>query len=224
MVPVKYVILSFSDLTLNSFDIPRLRGYFARKFPDEHLFHNHLPDGSRSYRYPQIQYRIIDSHPALLGIGEGIDVMKRVFMLVDELNIGDTLYLSSEKKISIYEADFGQSKEFYTYRFISPWMALNQENYREFIKLDTFRQKQRLKQILRGNLLTISKGFSYSIPDFDSVELDGWFHPVARNFHNIPMQCFTGEFTVNFQIPDFLGLGKQCARGFGVITRQKEIL
>jgi hypothetical protein len=101
-------------------------------------------------------------------------------------------------------------------------MALNQENYREFVKLNTIQQKQRLKQILRGNLLTLSKGFGYTIPDFDAVELDGWFKPVERNFHNIPMQCFTGEFTTNFVIPDHLGLGKQIARGFGVIEKQKE--
>ncbi len=222
MVTVKYVILSFSDLKLNPFDIPKLRGYFTRRFPDEHLFHNHLPDGSQSYRYPQIQYRIIDSHPALLGIGDGIDAMKRVFMLVDELSIGNTLHISSEKTVNIYEADFGQCRQFHTYSFISPWMALNQENYQEFMRQDALRQKQRLKQILKGNLLTISKGFGYSIPNFDSVELDSWFHPVARNFHNIPMQCFTGEFTVNFQIPDFLGLGKQCARGFGVVKKQED--
>jgi hypothetical protein len=31
---------------------------------------------------------MIDRCPALLGIGEGIDVMKRIFLQVDELRIG----------------------------------------------------------------------------------------------------------------------------------------
>jgi len=36
------------------------------------------------------------------------------------------------------------------------------------------------------------------------------------------MQCFTGDFTTNFLIPDFLGIGKQSARGFGVVRKRKE--
>jgi hypothetical protein len=33
------------------------------------------------------------------------------------------------------------------------------------------------------------------------------------------MICFTGEFMVNFHIPDYLGIGKQVARGFGTVER-----
>jgi len=222
MIPVKYIILSFGDIRFSAFEIPKLRGYFASKFPKEHLFHNHLPDGSQSYKYPQIQYRVIDRQPALLGLGEGLELMKKIFLQVDELKIGHDIYAVNDLKVSILEEQLGQCKDYHSYRFSSPWMALNQENYREFVKLNTIQQKQRLKQILRGNLLTLSKGFGYTIPDFDRVELDGWFRPVERNFHNIPMQCFSGEFTVNFKIPDQLALGKQIARGFGVVEKQKE--
>ena len=222
MIPVKYMLLSFGDIRFSAFEIPKLRGYFAARFPSEHLFHNHLPSVAQSYKYPLIQYRMIDRCPALLGIGEGIDVMKRIFLQVDELRIGKEVYAVNDLSVSLMEEPLGQCIEFRSYRFASPWMALNQENYREFVKLNTIQQKQRLKQILRGNLLTLSKGFGYTIPDFDAVELDGWFKPVERNFHNIPMQCFTGEFTTNFVIPDQLGLGKQIARGFGVIEKQKE--
>jgi len=52
--------------------------------------------------------------------------------------------------------------------------------------------------------------------------VDGWFKPLEVNFHNQPMQCFTGDFTTNFLIPEFLGLGKQSARGFGVVRKRKE--
>jgi hypothetical protein len=41
------------------------------------------------------------------------------------------------------------------------------------------------------------------------------------NFKNIPMVCFTGEFTMNFLLPDYLGIGKQVARGFGTVRRIK---
>lgn len=84
------------------------------------------------------------------------------------------------------------------------------------------RPKARLLKILRGNLLNISKAFSYTIPDLDSVKGRGSFRTVSRNFHNIPMHCFTGRFGMNFKIPDHLALGKQVTRGFGVVECYKE--
>jgi hypothetical protein len=41
--------------------------------------HNHLPGQQYSYKFPQIQYRIIDKHPALLAINDAIDLVKQVF-------------------------------------------------------------------------------------------------------------------------------------------------
>ncbi len=217
MITVQYILLSFSDINFKAFDIPKLRGFFASYFPKESLFHNHLPGGSLSYKFPQIQYRVIDNHPCILGIGDGIELIKRVFLNIDELKIGKNSYQVNDIQVSLFEENFGQGDTFYNYRFLSPWMALNQENYRDFVKLNTIQQKVRLKQILKGNLLTLSKGFGYTIKDFDQVELDGWFKPIERNFHNIPMRCFGGEFTINFAIPSYLAVGKQVARGFGVV-------
>ncbi|MDI3504068.1 MAG: hypothetical protein PWP64_1004 [Candidatus Cloacimonadota bacterium] len=221
MISVDYVLMAFSDVSLNAFDIPKLRGYFARRYPDEPLFHGHLAGNKVSYLLPKIQYRIYQGHPALIGIGEGISAIKKIMLDNHNIQIADKSMQVREVQVEVFQEPFGQSEDFYDYRFITPWMALNQENYKQYIKMNRIAQKQRLKQILRGNLLTLSKGFDYTIPDFDSVELDAWFKPVSRNFHNIPMHCFTGEFTVNFRIPDFLALGKQGARGFGVVNAQR---
>jgi len=222
MISVDYVLATFTDLRLQPFDIPKLRGYFARKYPNEALFHNHSQDIKLAYRYPLIQYRVIHGHPALLGIKEGIDLIGKIIMDNHNLEIGSKSFVSNELDVVFPRTEYGQTSEYLDYRFISPWMALNQENYRDYITQNTMQQKKRLKQILKGNLLTISKAFSYTIPDFEAIELDGWFKPVSRNFHNIPMHCFTGEFTVNFKLPQYLALGKQIARGFGVVAPHKE--
>ena len=222
MISVDYILAAFTDIDLKAFEIPKLRGYFAHKYPQEPLFHNHLAQGKLSYQSPKIQYRIYQGHPALIGIGVGIQLVKQIILDNHDISIGDKNMVVREVQVEVLKEDFGQTESFQDYRFISPWMALNQENYREYIRTNTMDQKKRLKQILRGNLLTISKAFSYTIPDFEAIEVDGWFKPVSRNFHNIPMHCFTGEFTVNFVIPDYLALGKQSARGFGVVQREKE--
>lgn len=224
MKRVRYIVVSFTDVQMLPSDIPKLRGYFAQKFPDTHQFHNHLSQSGFNYKTPCIQYRIIDSHPALIGINDGIEIMKRVFMEVDSLTIGTNTIKTYEREIIIKECEFGQSDQFHQYQFISPWMALNQDNYREYKALNPVEQNQRLRTILKNNLKTLSKGFDYWIPEADNIQVDGWFKPMEVNFHNQRMQCFKGEFTTNFIIPDYLGLGKQCARGFGVVQQRKEIL
>ncbi len=219
---IRYLIVKWNDVIIEPRDIPKLRGFFLTQFPENHLFHNHLPGQKFSYKMPQIQYRIIDKHPALLAINEAIDLAKQVFLEVGKLEINGKTIISNEREMILREEDFGQSKEYYNYYFASPWMALNQENYDAYKKLDTFKQNQKLKTILKNNLKTLSKAFQYWIPDTENLNVDGWFHPAEVNFHNQTMLCFTGEFTTNFLIPEFFGLGKQSARGFGVVRKKEE--
>ena len=219
---IRYLLVSWTDVNLEPRDIPKLRGFFVNQFPDDHIFHNHLPNSGYNYNAPQIQYRIIDQHPALLAINEGINIIKKVFLEVDKLDINGKTLVSNEREIALKEDDFGLTEDYFTYFFSSPWMALNQENYKDYNKMNTFQRNQKLKTILKNNLKTLSKAFNYWIPDVEKLNVDGWFKPLEVNFHNQPMQCFTGDFTTNFLIPEFLGIGKQSARGFGVVRKRKE--
>jgi hypothetical protein len=222
MKKIRYLLVSWNDIRLQPREIPKLRGFFAHKFADFPLFHNHTPGRGFNYAAPRIQYRLIDSHPALLAFGEGIDLLKMVFMEVDELEINGRTLRSNEREISLREEDFGRCEEYHQYRFASPWMALNQENHKLYDSYDDYERKQLLKTILKNNLKTLSKAFDYWIPDVENLNVDGWFRGVNVNFHNQAMQCFYGDFTTNFHIPQYLGLGKQSARGFGVVIKQQE--
>ena len=218
MIDVDYVTITFPDIDIKPSDIPKLRGYFARKFPQEHLFHNHLPDNAFSYKYPSIQYRVLDNKPTLLGINDGVDLIFKTFLKVDSINI-DGKVLETEGELRNHKSKLGVSDQIYSYQFISPWMGLNEENFREYVKVSEIQKIRLLRQILRNNLKTLSKGFGYWIEDFDKVEVEGWFEPVPVNFKNLKMICFKGKFKTNFAIPDYLGVGKQCARGFGTVKR-----
>jgi len=219
----RYLIVRFGEIAMNASDLPKLRGFFARKFPQDHLFHNHLPGGAQSFAFPRIQYRIIDGSPALLGFKEGIDILKKVFFEVNELEINGRTIEVNERQVTLREAEFGQCESPVSYSFASPWMALNQENDREYFKLAESNRLPKLLNILTGNLITLSKGFDYTVPDRDVLKAEGSFRDVKVNFHNIPMHCFYGDFSVNFMIPDLLGLGKQSARGFGVVIKREEL-
>jgi len=214
----KIFTVKFQDIFIKPFEIPKLRGYFSIRFPENTELHNHLPGGKFSYKFPLVQYRIIDKHPALIGFGNGIEVLKKIFFELDEMIIDNRKYTINEKEIYLNECDFGESEKFINYKFHSPWMALKEENFRKYKTLNQIEQQNFLKHLLRENLKTLSKGFDYAIPDIEAVKVEGFFRSRLVNFKNIRMLCFTGEFMVNFHIPDFLGLGKQSARGFGVVS------
>ncbi len=216
---IKIITIIFSDVYLTKFDLPKLRGYFSQKFPKNTEFHNHLPDGKYSYKFPQVQYRIIDKHPALIGFNQGIDILKKIFFELNEMIIDNRKYTINEKEICLKEYDFGVSDEFINYKFISPWMALKEENYGKYNGLNKFEQQGFLKHLLRENFKSLSKGFNYWIDNIENVKVEGYFKPKRINFKNQKMLCFSGEFMTNFHIPDFMGLGKQSARGFGVVKK-----
>ena len=103
----------------------------------------------------------------------------------------------------------------YRYRFISPWLALNEKNYEIFKGASLTERRTLLTSILIGNLLSISKNLGYEVPDTIRVEIE--LHPLKVFYKNIPLIGFKGLFESNFQIPDYLGVGKAVSHGFGTV-------
>lgn len=217
-IQVKIVQIAFENLRLNVFDVPKFRGYLTERYPTYDLIHNHISDKKFRYAYPSIQFKVINKIPTIIGIGEGIEILKLVFMDIDQMIIQGRKYSIDEKSILLQEVEFGQSESQYSYEFITSYMALNQNNYEKYKDLEWNEKRKFVENILRGNLKSMSKGFDYFIPDFENLHVQVNFKSVLRNFKSIKMICFNGTFTTNFLIPDFLGIGKQTARGFGTVV------
>jgi len=204
-----------------SFNIPKLRGFFANRYPKYTLIHNHLSTGQFKYGYPSIQFKVVDRIPTLIGLSAGFEILKEVFQDVAELVIAGEKHEVWEKTIRVRIEEFGQTDIYFDYRFMSPWMALKEENFDTFRALNNIEKQQFLRHLIRENLKTVSKGFHYDIPAIDDIKVEGYFKSRPMNFKNIRMTCFTGDFTMNFLLPDYLGVGKQVARGFGTVRRLK---
>ena len=109
----------------------------------------------------------------------------------------------------------------FPYRFLTPWLALNEENHRKYQRLRSWNEKKEmLSKILIGNIIAMSKGLGYTVPAPIEVEL-GRLREVPARLKGTPMIGFLGDFKVNFEIPDYLGLGKSVSRGFGTVKRQR---
>ena len=222
MPQVKIIKVEFTPLSFKPSDIPRLRAFLARQFPQYSELHNHLKNGGFRFVYPDIQFKFINSRPMLVGYGRGLQILKEVFQKVSYFELNHRKIEVPEKSIQIVESTIGESKEIFKYQFISPWMALNQRNFQEFQQLDSVERKVKLNRILWGNLRALAHGFDYWIPDPEKVNVDGHFDMAPGKFKGNSMLMFKGFFTVNFHIPDYLGFGKQLARGYGTVVKSKE--
>ena len=155
----------------------------------------------------------------IVGIGDGVDVLKKVFMGISDLDIEGKNISINEKSVRLDTVEFGQIEKPVDYHFVLPWMALNQVNHKTYLSLSWKEKRPFLENILGRNLKSLSKGFQYFIPDFENLQMQTNLKPVKRYFKNQRMLCFTGSFTTNFIIPDYLGVGKQTARGFGTVMQ-----
>jgi len=195
----------------------KLRGFFATKFNEYVLLHQHHGD-KFIYSYPLIQYKILNKTPTIIGINEGIDVLKEIYDGYDSIKLGDSEYKIFERGISIKEHEFGTSEKFQKYHFLTPWFALSQKNFEEYMKLDLEKRKEKLRKIMIGNIISMSKGLKYTVDK--EIKLDTKLRQVHSSFKGREIIAFKGEFIVNFNIPDLFGIGKSVSRGFGTVKKK----
>lgn len=217
---MKKSTLLLKDIHLKSSQIHKFRGFIGNLFRDYDLLHNHDPvTGKSIYRYPLIQFKLINGIPAIIAVTDkAVDLFSLLFMKLTEIFIEDLKIPVFEKDLHIENVDFGYVNETFMYEFISPWMALNQKNFCRYSESNSkAEKKQILRQTLIGNILSMSKylGFWFEKDQKIHAEIRAVEKPV--NLKGKTMIGFTGMFKTNFIIPDGLGIGKSVSRGFGTV-------
>lgn len=212
--------LHFPELKIKPNQLYKIRGYFGNEFKEYDLLHNHdLNTGKDIYRYPAIQFKKIDNALSLFGYGDkAIDIFKTLFLKSYFIKIETQKFMANEKNFQVKSEKFGLQDESYVYKFISPWIALNQKNYKEYVYLDSEGKNKKLNSILINNIISFCKFTGYTIPD--KIKIKSKFRQIEVNLKGIAHSGFTGEFMANFLLPDYLGLGKSSSRGYGCIKRE----
>lgn len=218
MPKLQTLILTLGDEKFFRRDVPKLRGFFASKFPEYIELHHHIEAKKYVYSYPLVQYKVIDYKPTVVGIGDGAEILKQIYSQVNEITIGDVTFPIHEKKIVVHEAELGLVDELKFYRFVSPWLGLNQKNYKFFQENpDPEVRFDLLNRVLIGNMISLSKALGYTVPERIIVSADTRLRLIKLK--GMAMTGFTGFFAANFLIPDLLGLGKSVSRGFGTVQQ-----
>ena len=79
MNEIKITVIIFQG-QLSEREIPAFRGAVMAIAGNDSLFHNHTEDAKDINRYPRIQYKLIDRYPSVVGLMEGADAVKRLFV------------------------------------------------------------------------------------------------------------------------------------------------
>jgi len=218
------MLLKILRLTLHSDapmrgDAAKLRGFFATSFNEHALLHQHVTD-RLIYKYPLIQYKMLQGSPLILGINEGADVLKEIYDKFDEITLGESKYHVMERGVCIKSEEFGCTEEIHSYSFATPWLALSQDNYARFQNAAREEKRDLLRKILVGNILSASKGLGYVAKEHIRLEV-GRMQDEICLLKGTKVTGIRGEFTATFAIPDFMGLGKSVSRGFGAVIDLK---
>jgi len=207
------------DNKLSTLDAGKVRGFLGNLFSDDSHIHQHRLDGSFIYRYPRIQYKIIEGQCILIGFGEGNETVKEIFNRLRSLNIRGRWQEILSSGLEIYKASFSSFPNEVTYTFLTPWLALNEKNYKKYHLMGSLqRRKELLESILIGNILSISKSLGYIVQQPLTAGIEN-IKEVQTRLKDIPMLGFLGRFSVNFEIPDYWGIGKSVSRGFGTVKK-----
>jgi hypothetical protein len=196
-----------------------LRGWLLARFPNQPLVSHHEYIGRSIYIYPRVQSKIVDGNPVILGIDEGVDFVDEIiatppaslFLNREEFIVKNVLH----KRALVY---FGVSNIFRQYNFVTPWLGLNQENYRVYTRARAGKERQvMLARILVGNVLSVAKSLGIVIDE--QIEVQPFLKPISVQFKGKLMIGFVGSFRANLNLPNLIGIGKSVSRGFGTLMR-----
>jgi len=196
-----------------------LRGWLMQQFPDQPLISHHEDSGRSIYMYPRVQSKVFAGNALFLGIEEGVE-----FIIEIADSKPTSLFLNGENflvKNATHEAtlsNFGFTNALNQYEFISPWLGLNQNNYKKYNLLTAGKKRQQLlASILIGNMLSAAK--SLGIVLGDQIDVRPFLKPITVRFKGKAMIGFNGTFRANLDLPNLIGLGKSVSRGFGTIIK-----
>ena len=214
---MKYSILKIKmKEKFNLRDVEKFRGYILNNFPEDVETHNHLGSNKFNYSFPKLQYRLLKNNLAILALEEADIINKKIFEFLEYVNINNNMYFDLNKEIETVNYDIKHlPNSMIKYRFITPYIALNGENYNKYIKGEIL-----LDKIMVGNILEVLKGINYWLDGDQKIIVKSNLKSKNRKLKDVNMIGFEGTFEVNIDLPDYFALGKRKAIGYGTFVKE----
>lgn len=208
-----------SGIPINQLHATGLRGAISnRKIVAKRTEFHHHQDNHLVFSHPKIQYQVHEAQYRMIGAEEG-SFLLQALPAIDHLKVYEQIYYFSTSKDTTVE-QIGLSQQFFQYKIVTPWLALNQDNYREYRSLNNSDSKRNfLQKKMIGNMLSFSKSMKYEVVDEIKVTLHVYEYGKAyTNDINTGLIGFLGTMETNFKLPEIgWGLGKWASRGYGIM-------
>lgn len=213
MPEIKLINISFGN-QLSQSELPYFRGAMIKFMENSELSHNHTETGVK-YRYPLIQYKIIDNRPTIIAINEAVEISTRIISRCDyKCNIGNRPIELKDIRIKgkIEKIETTSEKVEYTIKqmIIDPNTLMNK----------FFEEMQAtLEAQILGHILSFCKGIGIWIEDSLTVKLKKIENENRVSFKNTHLYVMDASFQTNITLPETIGLGKSTSLGFGTIYK-----
>jgi hypothetical protein len=77
--------------------------------------------------------------------------------------------------------------------------------------------------MLVGNLLSLAKGLGWHVENPIIANVQHLLRERKITYKNTPLIAFDVTFSTNVFLPDYIGLGKSSAMGYGVVRRNSSL-
>lgn len=220
---LRYLSVQF-DTPIKPWELNAFRGAIAQKAGYQHdKFHNHNAEtGGFHYRLPLIQYKQEYGKPLLICLNDGIEELHHFFSQPDwTLTLNGRTAPVRIAKLDVKQFTLGVYEKTFRYH-IRHWIALSDDNYPVYGKLNTLVERIFfLQQILRNQIVGLLDQLGVTPERTVEVHIQQLKDERWVSFKKVKMRAFSVEFTTNVFIPDYLGFGKGCSVGWGVVKGLK---
>lgn len=219
------MILRMYNVTLEPeyplrFSLDELRSFLNKKLAEYSALCRNDTAGF-IHRYPVLPCKQVKGDLIVTGISQGAGCLCQLTRDQAELGAGESTCRITARDPAIRPEPFGVVDTVTPYEFLTPWLALNQQNAKKFYDLngkpprDAFMQK-----LLTAQLNTLAKSLDYEITVPITCTAKVRFKRERIDRENV--MVFLGKFRTNLTIPDFLGIGQSVSQGYGTIKRITE--
>jgi len=194
----------------------QVKGVMMNQFPDEEIVP--MLDGSyrQKFLYPRVQVKILNEQIYIVGINEGVDSIKAIAQKMDFLDFGNITFQVLDNEIEEHGNRFQPVSKLIRYRFVTPWVALNQTTGYRYRYLNNADRVNFLNRLLGQNIVFMAREMGMELEEniFTKVTLSSLF---PRQVDENNWGAFDGEFRANFVLPNYLGIGNGITRGYGAL-------
>ncbi len=202
-----------------------VKGAIMKYFPNERfvIFINGELHGH--FLYPRIQVKILREQLCIFAMNEGcgptaslVDAMESIQIEDKTFTVEDIYKLEQEDDLFTVSSD-----SFYKYKFITPWVALNEKQLHQYEPLFSNERRALLNTLLERNLEFVANDLGVQNDEPIQVRfVSSSLTPKTIEYSKFG--SFKGFFTSNIRLPDYLGLGNNISKGLGTLVKMKDML